>query len=117
MIGIWSLLPPKPELNGAWGTSEENKKRIQTYNVFAKSVLAHSVFDAIHSHDFDHSRIPPSRVKRMIEAFGISSGDDETPRFDSSKVDEFITQMSQGDANEDLPTILEIMAEDLSSKS
>ena len=53
----------------------------------------------------------------MIEAFGISSGDDETPRFDSSKVDEFITQMSQGDANEDLPTILEIMAEDLLSKS
>lgn len=117
MVGIWSLLPPSPESQSNWGTSRDNQARIAAYRVFAKSVLAHSVFDAICSHDFDHSRIPPSRLKRMIDAFGISSGDDETPRFDSSKVDEFITQMSQGDANEDLPTILEIMAEDLSSKS
>ena len=117
MIGIWSLLPPSPESQANWGTSEENQTRIAAYEVFAKSALAHSVFDVISSYDFDTSRIPPSRLKRVMEADGISSGEDEILRFNPSKVNEFVAQMHQGDPTDDLPTILEIMALDLSSKS
>ena len=117
MVGIWSLLPPSPELNAAWGATEKDKKRIKAYERFATAALARRVFDAIYSHDFDHSRIPPSRLKRVMKAYGISSGEDEIIRFDSSKVNEFVAQMRQGDASDDLPTILDIMAKDLSSKS
>jgi hypothetical protein len=117
MVGIWSLLPPAPELSGAWGVNEEGKTRINAYREFATASLAQHVFEAMSSYDFDTSRVPPSRLRRVINAYGISSGEDEILRFDSSKGDDFVAQMHHGDANDDLPAILEAMAQDLSHKS
>ena len=92
MVGIWSLLPPTPELSGAWGVNEEGKTRINAYRKFATASLCHShVFEAMSSYDFDTSRVPIA-LKRVFNAYGIPSGEDEILRFDSTKVDEFVSK-------------------------
>jgi len=116
MVGIWALLPPTPESNANWGTSEEDSDRIAKYRIFAKDALTKNVFETMLTHEFDDSSLPPARLERVRERFA-SSESAPSIVLDSIKVDDFFKLMLNTDDNSDVAVILEVMARDILSKS
>jgi len=115
MVGIWSLLPPTPESGSNWGTSEEDADRIAKYVQFAKNSLTKNVFETILAYKFDDKTLPPARKKNLQTKFASS---ELAPSicFDSTKVDVFLEQMLASEGT-NVAKILEVMAEDMLSKS
>ena len=116
MVGIWALLPPTPESNANWGTSEEDSDRIAKYRIFAKGALTKNVFETMLTHEFDDSSLPPARLERVRERFA-SSESAPSIVLDSIKVDDFFKLMLNTADNSDVAVILEVMARDILSKS
>ena len=115
MVGIWSLLPPTPESGSNWGTSEEDADRIAKYVQFAKNSLTKNVFETILAYKFDDKTLPPARKKNLQTKFA-SSESAPSICFDSTKVDKFLEEMLASEGT-NVAKILEVMAEDMLSKS
>ena len=115
MVGIWSLLPPTPESGSNWGTSEKDADRIANYVQFAKNALTKNVFETILAYNFDEDVLPPARLKNVRTKFA-SSESAPSICFDSTKVDVFLEQMLAPEGT-NVAKILEVMAEDMLSKS